>query len=139
MCWDTSPTWRGHCIPADAYKQHGDPQHGGPYRAGSVCLIIGHIVERRYYNSHLCLFMQIRTGFSLGQGSELQGILQLMGDFVSFLALHLVQSSNTGFWSGARMPMELLDSDKAPLCVWPHYPFRNESGEETGRTLFFFF
>lgn len=36
------------------------------------------------------------------------------------------------------MPVELLDSDKAPLCVWPHYPFRNESGEETGRTLFFF-
>lgn len=45
MCWDTSPTWRGHSTPADAYRQWGDLQHGGPYRAVSMCFRMGHIVE----------------------------------------------------------------------------------------------
>lgn len=81
--------------------------------------------------------MQIGTGFSLGQGSKLQGaFITEMGSLLAahrtFLFPSLLCTSfvfqHLGFWNGPRMPVELPDLDKAPLCLWLHRPFRINQG-----------
>lgn len=85
--------------------------------------------------------MQVRTGFSLGQGSKPQGIfiMELGSLFAAdgtFLFPSLLCASfvfqHLAFWNGPRMPVELPDLDKALLCLWPHHPFRINR-EEIGR------
>lgn len=92
--------------------------------------------------------MQIRTGFSPRQGSELQGIsTSRVGElvcswweiFVSFLALHLIQSSNT--WVPGVQPGCQWSSwiRTRLLCACGHIILSEMNQERKQEEHFFFF